>query len=207
MKVPDTIHPYWLCPNFLLALILCLFTISGCSSSLLPVAKGQFISPWNSFEDAKGTFDLVTPYETSEAELQLLSLSPYQNPNIEIVSYLDLTNRFMPNSSVKREDLAPGVSECLESHDNCIGYELKINQMNSERYGNVILDLFNFKRKTHKTGWEFNALFIIKEDQVVYKLWSGRPNIDQYVYKKNPLGPIQQSENVVQSIAVETTFD
>lgn len=207
MRVPDCKYPCWASITFLLTLLLSLLLTCGCSSSLLPIAKGKLVSPWNSFSDAKDTLDLVIPYETSETELHILALSPYQNPNIEIVSYLDLTNRFMPNSSVKKEDLAPGVLECLESHDNCYGFELKVNQMNSERYGNVFLDLFNFKRKTHKTGWEFNALIIIKENQVVYKLWSGRPNIDQYVYKKNPLGPIQQSENVVQSIAVETSFD
>lgn len=191
----------------LLPLILVLLLIPGCSSSLLPLAKGSLESPWKSFATAKQAFDLVIPYHTREAELQKLALSPYQNPNIEIVSYLDLINRFMPNSSVHKEDLAPGVLECIESHDRCYGYELTVSRMESQRYGNVFLDLFNFKRKTHKTGWEFNALIMIKDGQVVYKLWRGRPKIDQYVYKKNPLGPIQQSENVVQSIAVETTFD
>ena len=204
---PDKSYLYTANFSICLAALVCILVTGGCSTSLLPVAKGSLASPWNSFSEAKDTFDRVIPYETGEAELQNLSLSPYRNPNIEIISYLDLTNRFMPNSSVKKEDLAPGVLECLESHDNCHGYELKVSQMNSERYGNVFLDLFNFNRKTHKTGWEFYALIMVREGQVVYKLWSGRPNIDQYSYKKNPLGPVQQSENVVQAIAVETSFE
>ncbi len=191
----------------LLSLALVCQLIAGCSLSLLPVAKGSLESPWKSFTQAKQTFDLIIPYQTSEAELQALAFSPYQNPNIEIISYLDLINRFMPNSSVRKEDLAPGILECIESHDKCYGYELKASRMESRRYGNVFLDLFNFKRKAHKTGWQFNALIIIKDSQVVYKLWSGKPKIDEYVYKKNPLGPIQESESLLQSIAVETTFE
>ena len=190
----------------LLPLVIVCALIAGCSS-LLPVAKESLQSPWKSFAEAKQTFDLVIPYETNEAELQTLAFSPYQNANIKIVSYLNLVNRFMPNSSVRKKDLAPGVRECIESHDKCYGYELQVNRLESRRYGNVFLDLFNFRRTTHKTGWEFNALIIIKDDQVIYKLWSGSPKIDQYVYKKNPLGPLQKSEGAIQAIAIETTFE
>lgn len=190
----------------LLLALVCQLVVS-CSASLLPLAKESLVSPWKSFAEAKQTFDLVVPYQTSVSDLQALAFSPYQNPNIEIVSYLKLINRFMPNSSVRKEDLAAGVLECIESHDKCYGYELTVSRLESQRYGNVFLDLFNFKRKTHKTGWQFNALIIIKDNQVVYKLWSGKPKIDQYEYKKNPLGPIQKSENVIQTIAIETTFE
>ena len=190
---------------FPLALV-CLL-LGGCSSSLLPVAKGSLESPWESFTQAKQTFDLIIPYQTREAKLQTLAFSPYQNPNIEIVSYLDLINRFLPNSSVRKEDLAPGILECIESHDKCYGYKLTVNRMEGRRYGNVFLDLFNFKRKTHITGWQFNALIVIKDSQVVYKLWSGKPKIDEYVYNKNPLGPIQEPEKLLEAIAVETAFE
>jgi len=76
----------------------------------------------------------------------------------------------MPNSSVSKEEFTPGILECIESHDKCYGFELSVNRMENRRYGNVLLDLFNFKRKDHKTGWQFNALIIIKDSQVVYKL-------------------------------------
>lgn len=197
-------HPVLL-PSTLI--LFCSLLCAGCSSSLLPIAKGRQESPWESFTQAKQTFDRITPYQTNVEELQGLAFSPFQNPNIEIVSYLDLINRFIPNSSFRKEDLAPGILDCIESHDGCYGYELKTSRTESRRFGNVFLDLFNFKRQTHKTGWQFTALIIIKENQVVYKLWSGKPQIDEYIYKKNPLGPIQESESLLQSIGIETTFD
>lgn len=169
---------------------------SGCSS-LLPVAKGRIESPWESFEQAKEAFDQITPYQTTREDLQALNFSPAQNPNIEIVTYLDLINRFMPSSSFKKEDLPAGIQDCIANNNQCSGYELKINRIQSKRFGNVFLDLFNFKRQTHKTGWEFNALIVLINNHVAYKLWSGKPQIDEFSYKKNPLGPLQEPESLV----------
>ena len=53
------------------------------------------------------------------------------------------------------------------------------------------LDLLNFRRKTRETGWKFKALFVIVDDVVVDKLWSGDPYIVQERDTRNPLGPFQ----------------
>ena len=60
-----------------------------------------------------------------------------------------------------------------------------------KRYGNFFLDFFNFERRTKVTGWEFNAVLIIKDDLVIYKLISGQPAIQEYEEANNPLGPLQ----------------
>ena len=174
---------------------------TGCSSSsMLPVVEGRIESPWDSFTQAKEAFDKIAPYQTRTENLQSLNFAPFQNPNVEIVTYLALINRFMPSTSFRKEDLPEGIQDCIE-HDNlCYGYELNISQVQSKRYGNVFLDLFKFKRKTHKTGWEFSALIVIKDDLVVYKLWSGKPQIDELTSNKNPLGPLQESETVITTI-------
>ena len=121
----------------------------------------------------------------------------FLNPNIAIVTYLDLINRFMPSSSFQKEELPEGIQDCIENNNLCSGYELKISQVQSKRFGNVFLDLFDFKRETRKTGWEFNALIVLINNRVVYKLWSGKPQIDEFSYKKNPLGPLQESETLI----------
>lgn len=178
-----------------LACLLC----AGCSS-LLPVAKGRVESPWESFDQAKQAYDRIVPYQTGPEELQNLHFAPFLNPNIKIVTYLDLITRFMPSSSFQKEDLPEGIQDCIKNNNLCYGYELRISQIQSKRYGNVFLDLFNFKRETHKTGWDFNALIVIKDSQVIYKLWSGTPQINEFSCTKNPLGPLQGSESLVNSI-------
>ena len=64
--------------------------------------------------------------------------------------------------------------------------------MNSERYGNVVLDMFNFRRKTRTTGWKFQGLIILNGERVVYKLESGEPKILELEDRENPLGPLQE---------------
>lgn len=179
---------------------------SGCGS-LLPVAKTRTESPWHNFDQAKMTLEKVTPYQSTRDDLHTLSLDPFQNRNIEILTYLDLVELFMPNSSLHKEDLDEGVRNCLDVQDKCYGYKIAVSNMESRRFGSVFLDLFNFKRKSHRTGWKFKALLILQDDLVVYKISGGTPKIDEYVYKKNPLGPLQESEAILKDIGIETTFN
>jgi len=200
MKTLTNTQPFNPTPSLLLIILaLACLLCAGCSS-LLPMAKGRVESPWESFDQAKQAYDKIVPYQTGKEELQSLNFAPFLNPNIKILTYLDLINRFMPSSSFQKEDLPQGIQDCIENNNLCYGYELKINQIQSKRYGNVFLDLFNFRRETHKTGWDFNALVVIKDSQVIYKLWSGTPQINEFTYSKNPLGPLQGSEGLVNSL-------
>ncbi|MDH5299663.1 MAG: hypothetical protein OEV91_11660, partial [Desulfobulbaceae bacterium] len=70
-------------------------------------------------------------------------------------------------------------------------------QIDQDRYGNVVLDLFNFRRKTKLTGWEFKAIIVMKQGLVTYKLWGGKPKIDENRDSKNPFGPLQSSEKLL----------
>ncbi len=57
-----------------------------------------------------------------------------------------------------------------------------------------------FLIQKHKTGWNFNALIVIKKSQVIFNLWGGTPQINEFSYNKNPLGPLQGSEVLVNSL-------
>ncbi len=97
----------------------------------------------------------------------------------------------MPNPSIRKEDLDEGIQWCIEAQWGCKAYRFEPQVLKSKRYGNVLLDLFNFKRKTQDTGWKFSALIVLVNGTVVYKLWSGNPTIDEVRETTNPLGPLQ----------------
>lgn len=177
-------------------ILIAVVTMSGCGS-LLPTTKQATKSPWDSFEDAKTAFDKITPYQTTTDEMRALGFDPFTTPNIRILTYVDIMNRFMPNPSIKKEDLAEGIQFCVDSKDDCSAYEFDPQIIKSKRYGNVILDLFNFRRKSTESGWRFEALIVIIDDIVVYKLWGGNPIIDQNKETKNPLGPLQNSGDIL----------
>jgi hypothetical protein len=164
--------------------------ITGCSNAL-PREEDNVRSRWDSFEEAMADYEKIEPYVTTQSELQELGFDPYTQPNIHILSYLDVIQRFMPNQSIKLEDLDDAVSFCIKSRSNCIAYEAQPQKSKSKRVGNVALDLMTFKRRTLRSGWSFYALIVINDGIVVYKVWSGEPIVSGEKIRKNPLGPLQ----------------
>ncbi len=189
--------------TILLALGLCL--TSGCSG-MLPVAKTTDESRWESFEQVKSSFDLIIPLETTKTDLQRLGFDPYQTSNIQILNYLAIIAKFMPNTNITIADLPPGLQGCVEAKDTCVAYEMKIQNIKSQRHGSLFLDLFRFKRQAHQSGWRFSAFIVLVDDLVVYKLWDGQPRIEGEVFKKNPLGPPQEPADLATDAAVVGTF-
>jgi len=174
---------------------------SGCSGKgLLPSVKTTTESPWQTFEEAKSAFDKIVPMESTTEDLKNLGFDPYETPNVNLITYLDILQKFMPNESIKLTDLDEGVQACLRARASCTGYEVSPSKMTKKRYGSVMLDLFNFRKKTLHTGWHFKALIVLNDDLVVYKLSGGEPNIIEFEHKKNPLGPLQNIGEAVRIV-------
>lgn len=184
-------------------ILLILMTSSGCSGGLLPSVKQTTKSPWQSFEEAKIAFDKIVPSQTTSQDLKRLGFDPFATPNVKLVTYLELTEKFLPNQSIRIEDLDPGVQACLRARETCQGYEVSPKVLNSNRYGNVFLDLFNFRRKQITTGWNFTALIVLKDDLVVHKIWGGEPNVSEFEDKKNPLGPLQDIGKILPPLKID----
>jgi hypothetical protein len=163
---------------------------TGCSA-LLPHGERKVTSEWDSFEDAKTAFDRVVPYETREDDLEMLGFSPAGRANVRILNHADIGERFMPVILRNGDNLPEGLRSCLARTDDCYAYEVERRVTRDQRFGNFFADFMNFKRRTKIEGWEFNALILLLDRQVVYKLWSGTPDINEYHEETNPLGPLQ----------------
>jgi hypothetical protein len=188
--------------NLSVASILVLSFLNLSCSGLLPSVKETTESRWQSFEEAKQAFDKVIPHETTRSDLKQLGFDPFETPNVKLVTYLELTEKFMPNQSITINDLDPGVQACLRAREVCQGYEVSPQVLTSKRYGNVFLDLFNFRRQKVTTGWKFDALIVLKDGLVVHKIWGGEPKVSEFEDKKNPLGPLQDIEKVLPPLKI-----
>jgi hypothetical protein len=181
-------------PSSALTLCLAAWLLAGCTS-MLPRSKETTASPWQTYREAQQTFDLIVPGETTVADLRELSLDPQTVPNIAILNYSDVLRRFMLNQSVTLSDLDDGVQECVKAKTVCRGYEINQRLVQKHRNGSFWLDVFGFKRETHTEGFRFNALVLLKNGIVVYKLTGGQPVIQESEHHQNPLGPVQSIGN------------
>ena len=164
--------------------------LSACSH-LLPDGKQEVQTPWNTYAAAQSMFDKIVPGKTTLAELKSLGVDPEKTPNVALLSHADLLRRLLPSVPVDVSQLDPGLQECVAANDTCFAYEIEQLTLDRKRYGNFWLDFLNFKRQVDVTGWQFDAVVVIKKQTVVYKMWSGKPSVRRFEEERSPLGPLQ----------------
>ncbi|MGH8528338.1 MAG: hypothetical protein ACRETN_00640 [Nevskiales bacterium] len=181
-----------------LALLGLVFLLGGCAF-LLPKSDTTTESPFNEFPGVQLGFEKVVAGKTKLSELSALGFDPVKTPNIRRLTYPELMVVFLPNPSLRLQDVDPAVRRCFAKRDDCYGLQLRPEEVHNKRVGNAFLDIFGFRRETHTTGWYFQALFVVQGETVVYKLWSGETNVFKTQLERNPLGPLQ---NVTPSIDI-----
>ena len=175
------------------------FALDACES-VLPSGKSETLSEWNTFGEAKAAYDEIVVGDTTRSVLAEIGYDPMVNPNVEILTYLALISLFMPHQSIQLTDLDPRLRECLAARGACSGYRVGPKRIASKRTGDPVLDIFGFERKTEKKGWSFSALVVLHGDVVAYKIWSGKPRLHERTETKKPLGPLQDSGDILRDL-------
>ncbi len=164
--------------------------LAGCVE-LLPQGQTTVKSPWRSYEEAKTAIDRIVPGRTTVAELNSAGIDPYNNANVQILSYSDILLRFPVAGLIAQEHLDSGLRTCLYAGKACTGYAIAIKETTHDRTGEFWSDTFRFKRVVDTVGWSFNALILIVDGRVVYTLYAGQPIIHEQEVTRQPLGPLQ----------------
>lgn len=185
MTKPSASRWRWLRAGALLLALL-----PGCQAWLPEVAT-QTQVPWETFEQARAVIERVVPYQTRREQLTTDGLDPYTNPAVTLLTYSDIVQRFAVGAAVRPEELDRGIRECLAAGKRCAGYSIAARRGRRDRVGNFWLDSLNFRREVDISGWTFNALIILVDDQVVFTVFGGQPNIREREFTRNPMGPLQ----------------
>ncbi len=162
----------------------------GCSA-LLPHGEEETAGRWKQFDDVMQAYEKVEPFVSSKEDLAELGFSPDEQPNVKILNHIEVLDKLIPDGMSQGAELPKGIQTCMKAGERCSAYEYSQQRLNIRRYGSFLADFLNFKRKTETTGWMFTALFVLTDDEVVYKIWSGTPEISKYKESINPLGPLQ----------------
>jgi hypothetical protein len=171
-------------------LVCVLSALTGCAS-MLPEGQRETKTPWDSYAAGQAMFAKIIPGKTTLAELKVLGIDPGQTPNVALLGHADLLRRLVATSSFDITRIDAGLQACASDAYSCSAYEIVQTFTERKRIGNFLPDFFNFRRKVDVTGWQFDALVVVKDEIVIYKLWSGNPKIHQVEDDRNPLGPLQ----------------
>lgn len=162
----------------------------GSCSNLLPRAKTD-MGYFKSFLEAQQAVEAIVPGETRVDDLQALHLDVSHQPNAVILSYAEILPKVLGSGVLTTKELDPNIRMCIQAHDRCRGLEIQIAHINRDRVGPFFPDFINFRRTTITHGWRFNALILSINEVVIYRAWSGQPDIREVEVRKNPLGPLQ----------------
>jgi hypothetical protein len=172
---------------------------TGCQSMFIS-RQSTTVTRWTNWDQINLAFNNITPNHTTIKELRKMGFDPDVTPNIKLMPYIDIVPLFMPNPNIHKEDLPIGVRVYVEAKKGNQAYLVELENVKDKRHGNLLLDVFSFKRLTHQSGWRFKGLILIKDDTVVYTLSSGEPDISREDTSIRPLGPFQEMDGCAGSI-------
>lgn len=164
----------------------------GCGGlGLLPYQTDIQNTKFRSYKQVAEAYDEITPGATRISDLTGMGFDSMSTPNVEMLSYLGVIERFMPRDSIKFDDLDPAVQGCIEARERCTALVFRPERLHRERTGNWFLDVLGFERTTVNYGWSAEVVLLLLDGRVAYKVMSGRPNIQDYHDQVSPLGPFQ----------------
>lgn len=183
-------------PNILIAMGLLFFTGGCATQSLLPTQGVYTESSFETYTQVEGVVDKIVVGETKYSDLVNMGLDLENIPNVKRLTYLDVMTKFKLDSPSRytlfnKIELPAGVLKMLAAKEDGLAYEINLERLKNQREGSVFLDMLNFRKNIHTTGWQISVLILIVDDTVEYVLYSGEKNIDRLEKKKNPLGPFQ----------------
>ena len=173
-----------------------MLSLVGCGGlGLLPHETKVSSTNFQTYEQVQAAYTDIVPGATRLSDLPRLGFDTATTPNVEILSYLGVIERFMPRNTMSFDHLAPPVQACIESQDRCSAFVFHPQHVESRRMGNFFLDLLGFERQTVETGWSAEVVLLMQDGHVAYKLMSGRPRIEDMHDDIQPLGPLQDIGN------------
>ena len=163
------------------ASMLVTLVLVGCGGlGLLPRQVDVKNTTFKNYHSVEVAYQQVTPGATRASDLGQIGFDSSDSPNVEVLSYLGVIERFMPRDSIKFDALDPAVQSCIEARDRCTAYVFRPERLHQERTGNWFLDILGFERETVSYGWSAEVMLLVQNGRVVYKVMDGKPRINNY---------------------------
>ncbi|HEX4273027.1 MAG TPA: hypothetical protein VHZ32_16670 [Rhizomicrobium sp.] len=167
-----------------------LVLLSGCGGGLLPDQNSKSASPFQTYDQVVESFDQIVPGMTHAEDLPNLGFDA-RTGSVDVLSYVNIEERFLPAAGVRWEHLDPAVQACIRAELYCTGYVFHPSRTENKRLGAFVPDLLGFERITRSAHWSADVTLLVMNGRVIHKLFSGSPRTENLDDKRQPLGPLQ----------------
>ena len=174
---------------FLLLASASLVLLAGCGG-LLPDQKAASATPFESYDQVVEAFDQIVPGMTHAEDLPNLGFDA-RTGNAQVLSYLNIEERFLPAAGVRWEHLNPAVQACIRAEAWCTGFLFRPSRTDTKRLGALVPDVLGFRRVTRSESWSAEVILLVMNGRVVHKVFSGNPHTQNLEDRRQPLGPLQ----------------
>lgn len=172
--------------------------LTGCGGEgLLPHKTDVKNSAFKTFQEVQTAYAQITPGQTRTTDLVQIGFDSTESPNVEVLSYLGVIERFIPRDSIRFDNLDPIVQQCIGARERCSGVVFHPERLHQERLGNWFLDVLGFQHTYVNYGWSAEIIILMMDGKVAYKVMSGRPHIEDFHHDVQPLGPFQDLSGTI----------
>ena len=161
------------------ASILVASILVGCGGlGLLPSESEMKNTSFKSYQDVEAAYAQITPGRTKPNDLLLVGFDANDSPNMEVLSYLGVIERFIPRDSIRFDNLDPIVQQCIEARDRCTGF------------------VFHPERLPPGTGAEFQGEQITpaRAGRSILSRDARAPRVLQHLMEENPVSVIRTQD-------------
>jgi hypothetical protein len=164
--------------------------LAGCGG-VLPRESEVDSKKFQTYDQVLASYGDVNLGRTHVNDLPAIGFDTKTTPNIEVLSYAEIVDRFLPSETITMEHLPKSVQQCIEAQYHCSAYVFHLRNSHTEHSSSVVPDLLEIERDTVKRGWSADVVLLVQDDLVVYKVISGSPNSEDQHDRSQPLGPFQ----------------
>jgi len=144
--------------------------VVGCGiASLLPHQADSNYHGIRSLKELADAYARVKPGATRASQLARLGFDT-STPNVEVLSYLGVLERFMPHDTVGFDHLDVAIQDCIEARDRCTALVFKPSETRVREAG--MLSVFAMD-SAKAAGEPAEVTLLVQDGRVAYKTIRG----------------------------------
>jgi hypothetical protein len=153
--------------------LLVTLAVVGCAGlGLLPYHAAPQADGFKSYRALAAAYRSIRPGKTLASDLGKLGFDVASSPDVKVLSYLGVIERFMPRNSVGFDRLAPAIQSCIDARDRCTAY---LYHATGQAPGGSLFDLIGNPAQAATQHGAAEVVLLVQDGRVAYKAMSGEP--------------------------------